>query len=309
MIEILLASYNGEKYIREQIMSVVNQSYSDWHLTVCDDCSKDNTVEIVKTLCQQYPDKITLKVNKENSGSASGNFYSMLIESSGAKYVMLCDQDDVWDKDKVKVTKLAMDKMEERYGKNIPLLVHSDLRVVDDKLEEISSSMFYSQNLKGSDISFANQLCQNSVTGCTVMVNKSLLGFVKKKPDKMIMHDWWLALIASAFGRIGFINTPLISYRQHSSNQEGAKDFRSLGKTIEMAGKGAKIRNSLNLTYEQAISFRDMYGGRLNARNREVLNAYCNFPKYNKVKKLVMSVKYGFTKSGLNRKIGYWLYV
>lgn len=309
MIEILLASYNGERYIREQIMSIIGQSYTDWHLTVCDDCSKDKTAEIVKSLAEEYPDKISFKVNSANSGSASGNFYSMLLEAAGSRYVMLCDQDDVWAEDKIKITKLAMDKMEERYGKNTPILIHSDLRVVDEKLDEISPSMFYTQNLRGSEISFANQLCQNSVTGCTVMINRALLGFVKKKPEHMIMHDWWLALIATAFGHIGFINTPLISYRQHFSNQEGAKDYRSLGRTVKMAGKGEAIRNSLMLTYKQACDFRDMYGGRLNAGNKKILNAYCGFPKYGKLKKLAMCVKYGFTKTGLNRKIGYWLYV
>lgn len=309
MIEILMASYNGEKYIGEQIQSILSQSCTDWHLTICDDNSKDNTLSAAKEYAGRYPDKIRVLSNKKNSGSASANFFQMLPEAKQSEYVMFSDQDDVWLPDKIKLTLLAMKRMEKKYGKKTPLLIHSDLRVVDENLNLLSESMFRKQKLKGTEISFAKQLCQNSVTGCTVMINGALLKYVSKKPEKMIMHDWWLALIAAAFGHIGFISTPLIRYRQHGGNQEGAKDYSSVKSTVKMAGKKDGIRHSLMLTYMQAQEFRDIYREKLNSEDKQIIDAYCEFPTAGKPKKIGSIIKYGFGKTGLNRKIGYWLYV
>ncbi|MGN0165201.1 MAG: glycosyltransferase family 2 protein [Lachnospiraceae bacterium] len=309
MIEILMASYNGEKFIGEQIQSILDQTSNDWHLTICDDCSKDNTLSVAKSYAERYPNKIMVKSNKKNSGSASANFFQMLVDAAGSDYVMLSDQDDVWLPDKVKLSMLAMKKMENKYGKKTPLLVHSDLIVADENLNTMENSMFYRQNLKGTELTFASSLCQNSVTGCTIIVNKALLSYLNRKPEHMIMHDWWLALIAVSMGHIGFISTPLIRYRQHGGNQEGAKDFRSASATIEMAGKKEKIRHSLMLTYKQAQDFQKLFGGKLGEQERETLAVYCNFPDMSKIKKLSSILEYGFTKTGLNRKIGYWLYV
>lgn len=309
MIEILMASYNGEKYIGEQIQSIIGQSCTDWHLTICDDSSKDKTLSVAREYMSRFPDKISVVSNRKNSGGASANFFNMLMEAKNAEYVMFADQDDVWLKDKIKLTLFAMKRMEKKYGRKTPVLIHSDLTVADEKLNPLSESMFRKQKLKGTEISFAKQLCQNSVTGCTVMINGALLKYVYKKPEKAIMHDWWLALIASAFGHIGFISTPLIQYRQHGGNQEGAKDFSSMKSTLEMAGKKDKIRHSLMLTYIQAQEFRDIYRGKLNTVDKQTIDAYCEFPTAGKLKKIGSIIKYGFGKTGLNRKIGYWLYV
>ena len=100
MIDILMATYNGEKYIEEQIISILKQSVCDWNLIIQDDCSNDKTVDIIKKYAERYPDKIKYYLRKHQSGSAYKNFFSM-IKYSNAEYVMFADQDDVWKEDKI----------------------------------------------------------------------------------------------------------------------------------------------------------------------------------------------------------------
>jgi glycosyltransferase involved in cell wall biosynthesis len=309
MIEILMATYNGEKYIGEQIESVIAQSYTDWHMTICDDCSKDGTLKIAKAYAARYPDKIYAYKNETNSGSAAKNFFSMLLASKGAEYVMFCDQDDVWEQNKIKYTYLAMQDMEKKYGKNIPLLVHTDLRVVDERLKTISNSMIHTQKLQGSNRSFAAQLTQNCITGCTMMVNRGLTRLIKAEPENMIMHDWWLGILASAFGHIGFVNMPLINYRQHGNNTEGAKDFTGISNTLSRASKSLEIKNSIRLTYLQAEDFKKYYYGKLDEDNKAVLYNYIEMQKKSKPAKLWTVFCYGYKKTGLNRMLGYLLYL
>jgi glycosyltransferase involved in cell wall biosynthesis len=309
MIEIIMATYNGEKYLSEQIESIIAQTYTDWHLTICDDSSNDGTFKIAKHYADMYPEKINANLNEINSGSAAKNFFRMLMNCRESEYLMFCDQDDVWDKNKIKYTYTVMKDMEKKYGRKMPLLVHTDLRIVDEKLNTISDSMFYTQRLQGTDRTFAAQLTQNCITGCTMMVNRALLRLIKKDPENMIMHDWWLGILAAAFGHIGFINMPLISYRQHGKNAEGAKNFRGITNTLSMAQKKLEIKNSLNLTYLQAEDFKKYYYGKLSTDDKSVLYNFIEMQRINKFSKLWNVFCYGYRKTGFNRMLGYLIYL
>ena len=103
MVDILMAVYNGEKFVAEQIDSILAQSETDWHLIICDDMSKDRSFEIISGYAQKYPDKISAHQNAVPTGSAQANFMSML-QYAQSEYVMFSDQDDFWEKDKVKLT-------------------------------------------------------------------------------------------------------------------------------------------------------------------------------------------------------------
>ena len=137
MIEILLATYNGEKYLEEQLASIENQTYKNWRLRVHDDQSVDATWRILKDFQKKHgEEKVILKKNIPASGGSKNNFIG-LIQASDADYMMCCDQDDVWHKDKIEKTYRRMRQMEKRYGKDLPLLVYTDLKVVDSDLNEI----------------------------------------------------------------------------------------------------------------------------------------------------------------------------
>ena len=120
-IDVLMATYNGERFVAEQIESILRQSHPDWKLTVRDDCSTDGTCAVVRDYARRHPDRIVAQQRGENSGSAEQNFFEMLLEST-ARYVMLCDQDDLWLDDKIALTVGRMAEMEHRFGADTAVL-------------------------------------------------------------------------------------------------------------------------------------------------------------------------------------------
>lgn len=308
MITILMAAHNGEKYISEQIESILKQTETSWKLVIQDDCSKDKTAEIAQKYEREYPGKIVFTGLKSPSGSAKKNFSSML-KFADTEYMMTCDHDDIWLPDKVEITLKKMHELEEKFGYDKPLLVHTDLKLVDEKLDVIYDSMFTRQKLDSRRDKFNNILVQNIVTGCTMMVNRALLAMVYEVPEQAIMHDWWFALIATAFGRISFVREPTILYRQHGNNEVGAKNAGSLRYNFNRMLNKEQSRSVLKDTYSQAKSFLETYKDRLTATQVEIAKAYISIPEYNKVKKLKTISEYDFWKTGFFRICGQILFV
>ena len=219
-VAILLSTYNGEKYLKNQLDSLMAQSYKDFEIIARDDGSADDTVEILKSY------GIKLLETNENLGAKS-SFATLLnytVEHSDAEYFMFCDQDDVWSEYKVEKTLTKMQEMEQQFS-DIPLLVHTDLEVVDEKLNTINSSFYTFQKINPFEDNLNKFLVQNSITGCTIMINRELAQKCLPIPSKAIIHDWWIGLVASKFGKIGYLNSPTIQYRQHNNNTVGAKGF------------------------------------------------------------------------------------
>ena len=138
MICVLLATYNGEKFVAQQIDSLLNQTYKDFHIFIHDDGSTDNTVNILNDYASRYSDKITV-VDAAPTGNACANFALLLSKTQG-DYYMFCDQDDVWDNEKIEKTYICMQKAEQ--GKDIPILVHTNLCVVSADMTVIDNSFF-----------------------------------------------------------------------------------------------------------------------------------------------------------------------
>ncbi len=293
MIDILMATYNGEEFIEEQLNSILNQSYSNWRLIISDDCSQDNTISIVKEYKNKYPDKILLFQNDRPSGSAQSNFFNA-IKYTSANYVMFSDQDDIWLPNKIKDTFNLVRKMELEDSMETPILVHTDLMIVDKDLKEIKSSMFEMMNMDSKRCALNNLLVQNIVTGCTVMCNRALINFIRKVPNNAVMHDMWIAMVASAFGKIGFIDKTTILYRQHGKNSVGAKNTRSLNYILYKIFHSKEIHNSLVKQYRQAKEFREIFGDKLSESQIELLENYSSFEskgfidKYKELKKYKM---------------------
>lgn len=217
-IDILMATYNGEKYVTEQIESILNQDYKDINLIISDDCSKDNTREILKGY-ENKDSRITVFYQEENLGYVKN--FEFLLKQVKSDYFMLSDQDDVWLPEKVSK---SFEYLKEQNAE----LVFSDLTVVNEKLEEIHPSfnelMKYTKKaLKYDD--YRLQFLYNCVTGCTLLSKSKYLQNVLPVPDnsKYVIHDFWIPLIISFKGKIKYLNEPLIKYRQHGNNQVGAK--------------------------------------------------------------------------------------
>lgn len=306
MITVLLAVYNGEKYLREQINSLLNQTVKDIKIIIRDDGSTDLSKDIIKEYREKYPFVIT-EICGEPQKSASGNF-SQLLYNCDDDYIMFCDQDDVWMPQKIEKTLEAM-KIAEGTDKKTPVLVHSDLTVTDADLNVISNSFFAFQKLYPQSITLSQLLVQNYVTGCTVMINRALKEKCKKIPETCIMHDWWLAIAAQIFGKIVCISQPLIYYRQHSNNQVGAKASYGLSYIRRKLATLNEVRKNYNDTYTQAASVLEMYSEKMSQDNRRLLEIYISIPQKNKFERIRIMRKYGFKKCTPLRVIGQYIFI
>jgi len=296
---ILLATYNGEKYIDKQIESILAQTESDWMLYIHDDGSKDNTMEIVKKYTVEYPEKIVV-VDGASTGGAKTNFFYLLGQVE-APFYMCCDQDDVWLSDKIEVTKKEMDNLV-RGDEDKPCLVFTELHVVDEELNIIAEKMSEYQGLDYKKLKFNRAMIQNVVTGCTMMVNRVLRDEMLKVRDytDVLMHDWWALLIATRFGKAAFVEQATILYRQHGNNGVGAQNATSLSYKLKRMMQGDDIKTSLLNTRKQAAVFAETYG----ESEDSLISQYACLGECSKIKRLQFYHKNDVKKSTKAKNFG-----
>lgn len=298
-IAILLASYNGEKYIAEQIESLLKQTETGWELFVHDDGSTDNTLEILHGYEARYPDRIHI-LDGPPCGGAKDNFLWMM-KNVRAPYVMFCDQDDVWLPEKVELTLGEMRRLEAQHGKEKPLLVFADLCVTDEGLRPIAARLSAYQKLDPWRTKAKNLMIQNVITGCAVMINRTLAELAAKPENtaEIIMHDWWCALIAASFGGVSFVDRALVLYRQHGGNFVGAKNLNSLRYLTARIRSPADIKNSLLAKQRQAALLAETFPS-ADALFRE----YGELGGKRKSERLRFYAKNGIWKNGWQRNLG-----
>lgn len=300
---ILLATYNGEKYISEQIESILEQSDKEWMLYIHDDGSTDRTVEIIEKYAEMYPQQICI-VDGAPTGGAKQNFF-YLFSCIEAPYYMCCDQDDVWLPDKIEITKKEMIHLEKE-DESLPCLVFTELKVVDEALNILSDKMSIYQGLDCKKLSINRALIQNVVTGCTMMVNHALRDEFMKVTDytDVLMHDWWAFLIAVRFGKIAFLEEATILYRQHGNNGVGARNSSSLFYLLKRMLQGDEIKKSLVDTRAQAKLFVQKY----EESEDSLINQYAQLSKSGKIKRLRFYIENDVKKSTFVRNIGLWIW-
>ncbi|MCQ2963095.1 glycosyltransferase family 2 protein [Streptococcus sp.] len=217
-INILMSTYNGEQFLAEQIESIQHQTVKDWTLYIRDDGSSDKTPDIIKRYAQADSRIIFINAdNRENFGVIK-NFYT-LLKHSEADYYFFSDQDDIWLEDKLAVTIAEAQK----HDNQKPLLVYTDLKVVDRELNVLHESMIKTQS-DHANTELVQELTENTVTGGTAMINHTLAELWTSTED-LLMHDWYLALLASALGTLAYVNYPTELYRQHDANVLGARTW------------------------------------------------------------------------------------
>ena len=243
-IAILMATYNGEKYLREQIDSLLSQSFEAWHLYIHDDGSTDTTISLLNEYSERWPEKISI-LNYPSYGSACKNFLS-LVDRVDAEYYMFCDQDDIWLKDKIKIELNKIKEIESEFPDK-PVIINTDLTVTDASLNVIHPSFWRYANIKHTFVkSFKDFAAINVATGCTMLFNKSAKLCIHKPYDKAIMHDAWLTLSVVACGGVFFsIDKPTILYRQHGENTLGARDAKKLTLCFRLKTFHQIIKNNI----------------------------------------------------------------
>ncbi|MGT2667192.1 glycosyltransferase family 2 protein [Streptococcus rifensis] len=218
-VMILMATYNGEQFLKEQIESIRRQSFKDWTLVIRDDGSTDQTRHIIAEYEKRDPRIRLFNPDRFENLGVIKSFFT-LLKAEKADYYFFSDQDDVWLEDKLaKQLEVAS-----TYPQDKPLLVYTDLKVVDQQLIVMHESMIRTQS-HHANTSLRQELTENTVTGGTMMINHALADLWTDAED-LLMHDWYLALLASAFGHLVYLDCPTELYRQHASNVLGARTWR-----------------------------------------------------------------------------------
>lgn len=202
MISVCVATYNGSSYIKQQLVSILEQLSEEDEVIIADDCSTDNSISIIESLSDK---RIHLIKNESKASGVVKNFERALSRASG-DYIFLCDQDDVWLPNKVEQCMLALTNY---------LLVVSDCKVVDKSLNELHPSFF---KLRNSGKGIIKNLYKNSYLGCCMAFRKELLKYALPIPANTPMHDMWLGLIANCIGSVIFLPEALVLYRRHGGN-------------------------------------------------------------------------------------------
>lgn len=212
-VNILMSTYNGEKFVAEQIESIQKQKFQDWNLIIRDDGSKDTTCEIADRFVSA--DSRIRLIRAENVGVIQSFFE--LVKMEAADFYFFADQDDYWLPEKLDIIL----KEAQKHDNTRPIMYYTDLKVVDKQLTILSESMIKSQS-GHANTQLVQELTENTVTGGASMINHALAN-LWKTTDHIIMHDWYLAVLASALGELIYINQATHLYRQHDSNVLGAR--------------------------------------------------------------------------------------
>lgn len=284
VVHIVCPVYNGARWLREFVESVQRQTASRWMLWLRDDGSHDDSVEMIAELAGS--DGRVRVVHDRDAHVGVVGAFRRLIDAVpvDAPYLMLADQDDVWLPAKVERTLAAMQRAE-RDGAG-PVLVHTDMAVVGVALEPIAHSFWSFAHIDPMQVAVTRLVVRNVVTGATTMINRALRELASPVPDAAAMHDWWLALVASAFGRIIAVAEPTMLYRQHDNNAVGA---RTPGATFALSttfaraavaavGKTERLRRDIAGAARQAGAFAERYGHRLASDDRDFLRKYASIP-------------------------------
>ena len=297
-----MATYNGDKYLREQLDSIYAQTHPKLEVIVCDDGSVDSTASILEEYRQKYG--LTYIVNETNLKVVK-NFEKAILQCT-APYIALSDQDDVWLPGKIEKSLKKILELELQYGAHVPLLIFTDLTVVDDKLHILHPSLWKHQKIAPKNIMFNRLLVENVITGCTILMNQTLAKLAFPAPNEIIMHDVWLGLVSSYFGHISYIPETTVLYRQHLNNTIGVKKpsiWKRLQKYIYNINQPDHYFFSNEL--KQAQAFKEKYFSLLtnHTKENEILNKFisCKYAGFFQRKFIIL--KYRFFGNTLKRTL------
>ena len=311
-VSVLLATYNGEKYLSEQLNSLLAQTYQDFNLIIHDDGSTDGTLEIIEEYRKKYSDKI--KVLYGNStGSAKTNFMWMLKQIE-ADYYFLCDQDDVWFNDKIEKS-LAEVQNIEKEKPGLPVAVFTDMQVVDAKLNKISDSFIRYIGRDYRNVAYTQILIDNPAAGCTMCFNRKLRDIAISGQninwENVPMHDAWILELAAVFGEINGIDMSMVYYRQTGNNTMGAEtESKSdkLSRNVKLAESGNFFEKKHTFINEARNFAKEiMKIDAIPDDKYKVLKEFVNIGNKPKLYRINFYKKYNFTRANHNAWMRLWV--
>lgn len=309
LIEVALATYNGAQWLPSQVNSIRNQTKPVDRLLVRDDGSQDRTVEILEELGRSWRERVCILPADGLNLGPKGNFDRILHQATGA-FVFLADQDDVWQYNKVATLMSAMEQLESDYGRDVPLYVYSDTRLVNAEGATVADSGWRAQGFDGgSGTRFERLLVQNVVAGCTMLVNRALVNLALPIPPEAVMHDWWLLLVGCAFGHGACLDEPLVDYRQHGANDLGASAWGIAGMVARLRRGPPDVLETVRSHYVEALAqaecFRQRYGTLLTGQRKDLLDAFCSLPLLPRVRRHYVTMRLGIRKDTWLRTLAF----
>ena len=305
---VLLTAYNGSKHLPALLDSLKNQTDPDFSVLLQDDGSEDETVSLLTDLCKNDP-RFSFGSEQGQHLGAAGNFLS-LVRQTDADYVLMCDQDDIWEPEKIAVLKQAIMEMEAEYGADTPLLVHSDCSLISEEGDLIGDSFFRHQGWDPKAVTLPPLLVQNNVTGCTLIMNAPLRKLIAAhaRAKDLFMHDWFIALTAASFGKIRFVDQPLTRYRQHGDNAIGASSTNLIARGFAALNKRQDAKRRILLTYTHTKVFNKLYEGQLPPEAHEIVSAYLATQHMPKIKRVLTVRRLGCVMQSPVTRLGQLLF-
>jgi len=295
LISILMATYNGGHYIRQQLDSLLAQTYTNWELLIRDDGSNDETIRIIGDYISRN-NNISLIVNDTGDKGACLNFsvlFSLAKNNKQVKYIMFCDQDDVWKREKVERSVKAIQALENEF-KQQPALTYSNFELMDSNGNFVAGEF----NLKHK-LDLRNLISFNYVYGCTVIMNRPMMDKINYIPREAINHDYWVALVASIYNS-KYIDDQLLQYRQHTFNVSGnfAGNNGMLARLKRNVLLPGKEIEGLQARIQMLSLFHSTYHTALTAPNSRILVAYLNALKAGRLAVIFVMLRYRIFRRG-----------
>ena len=267
-VAVLLSTYNGEKFVREQLDSILNQTYKNIEIIVRDDGSKDSTVEIIKEY--QKSNKNIKLITGENLGFIKSFFE--LLKIANADYYSYADQDDIWLDNKIELAVNSLNKLDD----NKPNMAYSNSDYYDENMEYIGAGE------RNNNISFLGSLFSCVGQGMTMVINnKAREMIIKNVPKTCFFHDWWTYILCIGLGNVAHDDVTTVKYRRMKKNatSEGQGYFRLIIWRI----KNLVLKNGIKDVKKQMINFKEIYYNELSDENKKILDLFAN-EKYSFIK-------------------------
>lgn len=291
-VAVLLATFNGEKHLKQQLDSILSQTYQNFKIYISDDCSSDHTREVIRAYQRKYPRKIFYTINEKNIGYVKN--FEKLLKMTAEEYLAFSDQDDIWLPNKLELQMQEILKLEKRY-ENRACLVHSDLEMIDEEGKRESESYFRYRSYKLKPFKdLGHILGPCGVMGNTMLFNKKLKNIALPFPNKLDSHDYWLAVNNELVGIRKTINNSLVQYRIHTSNISNSrsslqkKQFYLLKRNLRLP----------NLETERKLYLSQLLNNLDSPDDRRILKAYLNYLNFNgnRVRVYFDLVRFSFIK-------------
>ena len=306
MIQILLATWNSSRYLKEQLDSLFQQTNQDFELLIHDGGSTDNTLSLIEDYEKRYQGRI--RFLGSHPCDACSNF-ACLLEKADGDLFMFCDHDDVWLPNKIQRTLDSFRQAQKEYGEEEPLLVFTDSEITDRDMNTLSPSMMRSQKLNRSDFSPGRLIVQNSITGNVMLFNKALRDISLPIPKEALMHDYYLALAAAFFGKIIYLDEPLIRYRQHNANVIGAFRYSLLNLIRKLLSDPWKLHQNIARKVRQAAILLDSHSDLLKQKDLARFSALKNFENMGFLEKRVFFLRNKIRAEGFLRNLALYLFL